>query len=130
MFFLQIRTRDVLDAAPWVVRVQLWCLAVLGLLIVASVRVYARAGGGMADVPITSWWPFVLAVLSWIFSLGVWWAQVSALKDRVTAVEATAVRKDTLNDKLETLAVQIEAVRQLLERSDREWRGSLHGSKE
>lgn len=137
MFFLQMRTRDVLDAAPWMVRAQLWCLAFLGVLILASVRVYARAGGSMTNVPITSWWPFVLAVLSWAVSVGVWLSQVAELKKRadgtdarLLAIETTFVKRDKLDDKLETMAAKIEAVHKLLEQSDRNWRESLHGAKE
>jgi hypothetical protein len=132
MFFAQIRTRDVLDSAPWLVRFQLWCLGFLGFLIVSSVRVYAR-GGGMIDVPITSWWPFVLAVLSWAVSLGMWLSQLSELKARVKSLEEALPSKVSdalLAAKLDTIAAQISSLHQLLAQSDRQWRDSLHGSKE
>ena len=84
----------------------------------------------MTDVPITSWWPFLLAVLSWIFSLGVWWAQFAALKDRIAFLEGNTVRKDVMVETLNALRTEIQAVRALLEQSNRNWRDSLHGAKE
>jgi len=120
---------EVLQAAPLRMRVQFWVLVVSGVFL-ASVPVVAQRGDSVPPSSWTPYWPFVATVIVWVFSAGAVWAQFNALKEQISAVEAGGVRKDVLVEMLNALRTEIQAVRQLLERSDREWRDSLHGSKE
>ena len=83
---------------------------------------------------VVPYWPMVAAIIVWIFSAGMLLGKFNALKDslerRLGALEATVVRADKLDDKLEVMAAKIESVHKLLEQSDRNWRESLHGAKE
>lgn len=139
-----IGPREVLQAAPLRMRVQFWLLVVSGVFL-ASVPVVAQRGESVpATASLPSWIPFlglVLAAIGWSFYAGSIWQQFDALKRRMAdtdaavdkrflALEAVVVRKDRLDDKLELMNAKIDQLHELLKRSDREWRDSLHGSKE
>lgn len=123
-----IGPREVLQAAPVRMRVQFWFLVVSGIAL-ATVPVLARG----ESMPSSSWvpyWPFIGTVILWTFSAGAVWAQFNSLKDRLVSLEGAVVKKDKLDDKLETMTAKIDALHRLLERSDRDWRDAHHGSKE
>lgn len=119
---------EVLQAAPLRMRVQFWLLVGSGIAL-ATVPVIARGEA----VAVESWstdWRFVSTVALWIFSAGAVWAQFNDLKARLAKLEASSVGKDKLDDKIELMTTKIDQLHELLKRTDREWRDSLHGSKE
>ena len=123
-----IGPREVLQAAPASMRLRFWVLVGSGVIL-ATVSVVAR-GEDMPQASVLPWWPFVGTALVWAFSAGMVFAQFTSLKSRIESLEGAAVKKDVLAETLTGLRGEIAAVRALLERSDREWRDSLHGSKE
>lgn len=128
MLMAYISPRRVVAVAPLRLRVQFWGLVGTGILL-ASVTVSAR-GGESVPIPWTAYWPMFLAALTWVFSAGVVWANFNSFKLRLEALEASTVKKDKLDDKLELMNTKIDQLHELLKRSDREWRDSLHGGKE
>lgn len=125
-----IGPREVLQAAPLRMRVQFWSLVVSGVVL-ATVPVLA-GGESMPGPNWTPYWPFVATVTLWVFSAGAVWAQFNALKERLSRLEESAVRRDKLDDKLELMTAKIDALHEkialLLGTAD--WRDRLHGSKE
>lgn len=138
-----IGPREVLQAAPLRMRVQFGVLVGSGVLL-ATVPVLAREEVRAVSSSLPAWVPYVglgLAIVGWIFYAGATWAQFNDLKGhlaksdeahgkRFEALESVMVRRDKLDDKLELMTAKIDALYKLLERSEREWRDSLHGSKE
>lgn len=124
-----IGPREVLQAAPLRMRVQFWVLVISGVFL-ASVPVVAQRGDSVPPASWVPYWPFTATLALWVFSAGAVWAQFNSLRDRLAALESVVVRKDKLDDKIETINTKIDQLHELLKRSDREWRDSLHGSKE
>lgn len=128
MLMAYISPRRVIQSAPLRMRVQFWGLVASGIAL-ASVTVSARGEQGM-PVPWTAYWPMFLAALTWVFSAGVVWANFNSFKLRIEALEASAVRKDKLDDKLETIHAKLDGIERLIESNRHDWRDALHGSKE
>ena len=134
-----IGPREVLQAAPWQMRVQFWVLVASGVAI-ATVTVSARG----EIVQQTNWivyWPMAVWIASTLVAAGYLLAKFDALKDtmakneaattgRLDALEAATVKKDVLAEMLAGLKSDIAHVRELLENNSRGWRDLHHGSKE
>ena len=134
-----IGPREVLQAAPFKMRVQFWLL-VASCVAIATVTVSARG----EIVPQTNWiayWPMAVWIGSTLVAGGYLLAKFDALKDtmlkesvainaRIDALHATKVNKDVLAETLAGLKSDIAHVRELLENNSRGWRDLHHGSKE
>ncbi len=121
-----IGPREVYRKAPRQMRMEFWILVLSGIAL-ASVPVLAR-DEAVRPAELLPWWPFVLTVVLWVFSAGAVWGQFNSLRERILALESTAVRKDTLADKLDTLSAQIQGLRALIERTERDSRDARHHS--
>lgn len=129
-------------------RVQFWSLVVSGVGI-ASVTVSAR-GEIVQQTNWIAYWPMVAAVVTWAFLAGGVLARLTGVKDslskeiadekterqkleqRLSTVEATAVKRDKLDDKLENINTKIDALHEKIALlvGSKDWRGNLHGSEE